>query len=308
MSTFPYFISEAQVRERLDWPSLLAALEAALIEYSAGRASCPVRQIVPVPAHQAFFGLMPAIYGGIMGAKLVTVFPENAARRQPTHQGVIQLFRSDTGEPLATMDARLITEMRTAAVSALATRLLAQPDARVLAILGSGVQARAHLQALRLVRNFEQVYVWSRTPEHAQRFAAETGVQSVSVEEAVRQADVVVTVTHSPTPILQGRWLKPEVHINAVGAVGLTRRELDEAAFQNAMVVVESKEAALQEAGDILLSSASIDAELGELLSGTKSILPGKRTIYKSLGIGVEDLAAAKLVYERAVGSSTLTI
>jgi ornithine cyclodeaminase/alanine dehydrogenase-like protein (mu-crystallin family) len=296
----PLFLSEEQVREQLDWPSLLTALEAALIEYSAGRAPCPVRQVVTVPAQQAFFGLMPAIYGGIMGAKLVTVFPQNADRGQPTHQGVIQLFRSDTGEPLATMDARLITEMRTAAVSALATRILAKADARVLAILGSGVQARAHLQALQLVRRFEQVYVWSRTPEHSQRFAQETGAQSVSAEEAVRQADVIVTVTHSPVPILQGHWLKPVVHVNAVGAVGPTRRELDEVTMQDATVVVESREAALQEAGDILLSKAPIHAELGELLPHTKSIATGKRTIYKSLGIGVEDLAVAKLVYERA--------
>jgi ornithine cyclodeaminase/alanine dehydrogenase-like protein (mu-crystallin family) len=240
------FLSEKQVRERLDWPSLLVALETALIEYSAGCASCPVRQVVPLPTHQAFFGLMPAVYGGLMGAKLVTVFPGNSAHHQPTHQGVIQLFRSDTGEPLATMDARLITEMRTAAVSALATRLLAKPDARVLAILGSGVQARAHWQALQLVRKFECVYVWSRTPEHARRFAEEIGAQAVSAEEAVHQADVIVTVTNSPKPILQGHWLKPEVHVNAVGAVGPTRRELDEAAFQNSTVIVESKEAALQ--------------------------------------------------------------
>ncbi len=300
----PFFLSEQEIRQRLDWPSLFVALEAALIEYSAGLASCPVRQVIPVPAHQAFFGLMPAIYGDVMGAKLVTVFPENAIRQQPTHQGTIQLFRTDTGKPLATMDARLITEMRTAAVSALATRLLAKPEARVLAILGSGVQARAHLQALRLVRDFEQVYVWSRTPEHARRFAEEMGAQAVSAEEAVRSADVVVTVTHSPTPILQGRWLKPDVHVNAVGAVGPTRRELDEAAFQNATVVVESKEAALQEAGDILLSNAPLYAELGELLPKGKATLPSKRTIYKSLGIGLEDLAVAKLVYERMMLSS----
>jgi ornithine cyclodeaminase/alanine dehydrogenase-like protein (mu-crystallin family) len=194
--------------------------------------------------------------------------------------------------------------MRTAAVSALATRLLAQPDARILAILGSGVQARAHFQALQLVRNFQQIYVWSRNSEQARRFAQETGAQPVSAEEAVRQADVVVTATHSPTPILQGRWLKPGMHVNAIGAVGPTRRELDEAAFQNATVVVESKEAARQEAGDILLSDAPIDAELGDLLAGTASIPSRNRTIYKSLGIGIEDLAAAKLVYERAVLSS----
>ncbi len=298
-------LNEEQIAPLLDWPSLIAALESALVAYSARRAASPVRQIVPVPAYGAFFGLMPAVYGDVVGAKLVTVYPDNAAHQLPTHLGTIHLFRVETGEPIAIMDARLITEMRTAAVSAIATELLAKPAARVLAILGSGVQARAHLKVLSLKRSYEQVYVWSRNPEHAARFADETGVVATSAQAAVCDADVIVTVTHSSEPVLSGAWLKPDVHINAIGAVGPSRRELDTSVFDRAGVVVESAEAAAQEAGDILLAGAPVYGELGELLAGVKPLPDTLRTVYKSLGIGIEDVAAAKLVYDRATGVTT---
>jgi ornithine cyclodeaminase/alanine dehydrogenase-like protein (mu-crystallin family) len=289
----------------LDWPSLTTVLRSALVAYSTGRSANPIRQIVPVPAYEAFFGLMPATFDGVMGAKLVTVYPHNTTYRLPTHMGVILLFREATGEPLAVLDARLITEMRTAAVSAIATELLAKPGAQVLGILGSGVQARSHLNALTLGRSYERVYVWSRNPQHATRFAEETGAIATSAEKAVREADVVVTATHSPEPVLSGKWLKPDVHINAVGAVGPACRELDSLAIEEATVIVESREAAEKEAGDILLPKVSIYAELGELLAGTRSLPEGRRTVYKSLGIGVEDIAAAKLVYERGTKVNT---
>ncbi len=236
-----------------------------------------------------------------MGAKLVTVYPSNQERGLPTHLATIQLFSSHTGQPLAVMDGRLITEMRTAAVSAIATNLLASRDARVLAILGSGVQARAHLEALREVRPFTEVRVWSRTAEHAQRFAAENGVTLAhSVEDAVKDADVVVTVTGAKEPILFGRWLKPETYVNAVGAVGPTRREVDTETMQG-IVIVDSKEAALRESGDVLLAGAKIRAELGELLSQkTRPLIQG-RAIFKSLGIAAEDIAAARLVYQALI-------
>jgi|SRR5579884_376561 len=188
------FLDEAAVRKALRWETLIPALEEALVDFSAGRVLQPVRMSMHIREHRAFFGLMPAVYRDVMGAKLVTVYPDNGARGLPTHLAVIQLFRADTGEPLAAMDGRLITEMRTAAVSAIATRLLARADARALAILGSGVQAHAHVEALRLVRRFDDLRVWSRTPEHARRFAGETGARALSAEEAVRGADVVVTV------------------------------------------------------------------------------------------------------------------
>jgi len=295
-------LNEDQIAALLDWPSLIAVLESALIEYSVRPACSPVRQILSLPAQDAFFGVMAAVCRDVLGAKLVTVYPGNAAHHLPTHMGTIQLFRATTGEPIANLDARLITEMRTAAVSAIATRLLAKPDAQILAILGSGVQAKAHLKALRLVRNFTQVYIWSRTPAHALRFAEETGAVPASAENAVRNADIVVTATHAPEPVLSGGWLKSDVHVNAIGAVGASRRELDASVFENASVIVESREAAAKEAGDVLLAGASIYAELGELLAGTKPAPQNHRTVYKALGIGIEDIATARLIYMRSAG------
>lgn len=295
-------LSEDQVRSVLRMDSLIPAMEQALMDFSSGRVAQPVRTSLSIPEHAAFLGVMPAVYGDVMGAKLVTVYPNNTATGLPSHQALIVLFRSGTGEPLAVMDGRLITEMRTAAVTAVATKLLAKPDARVLAILGSGVQARSHFEALRLLRRFEEVRVWSRTPENARRFAAEIGARPVSVEEAVRGADVVVTVTGAPEPILHGEWLEPGTLVNAVGAVGPKRRELDDEAMRRGTVVVDSREAAFIESGDVLLSQAPIYAELGELLAGAKPKPPDGISVFKSLGIAVEDLAAARMVCSAAEG------
>jgi ornithine cyclodeaminase/alanine dehydrogenase-like protein (mu-crystallin family) len=242
-------------------------------------------------------GVMPAVYGDIMGSKLVNLYPNNATRGLPTHLAVIVLFRSDTGEPVAVLDGRLITELRTAAVSAVATRLLSPSDASRLAILGSGVQARAHFKALALVRQFEDIRIWSRNPQHAKLLADEIGGMATSAEEAVRDADVVVTLTNSPEPVLRGTWLKPGVLINAVGAVGPARRELDDDAMRGALIV-DSQEAALKESGDTLLAGVDIYAELGELLAGAKPKPASEITVFKSLGLAVEDLAAAKLVLD----------
>jgi ornithine cyclodeaminase/alanine dehydrogenase-like protein (mu-crystallin family) len=297
------FLDEEQVQALLSWDELLPVMRRALVDFSAGRVIQPVRTVIPVPEQAAFFGLMPAVYGDVMGTKLVSVFPRNAQRGLHTHMATIELFRADTGEPLAAMDGRVITAWRTAAVSAIATQVLASEDARVLAILGSGVQARTHLEALKLVRSFEDIRVWSRTAEHAERFAAETGATPMSAERAVRGADVIVTVTNASEPILRGAWLKAAAHVNAVGAVGPKPRELDDEAMQDAVVVVESREAALQESGEIRHSGIEIFAELGELLAGIKPKPRGRRTVFKSLGIAVEDVAAAKLVFERAMGT-----
>ena len=193
-------------------------------------------------------------------------------------------------------------ELRTAAVSAVATKLLSSPAAKTLAVLGSGVQARAHVRALALVRKFDEIRVWSRNPQHAQAFASEIGATATSAEDAVRGADVVVTCTDSPEPVLHGAWLKAGVVVNAVGAVGPARRELDNDAMRGA-VVVDSREAAMQESGDVLLAGAQIYAELGELLAGTKPLPQAEVTVFKSLGLAVEDLAAAKLVLEKLQAS-----
>jgi ornithine cyclodeaminase/alanine dehydrogenase-like protein (mu-crystallin family) len=266
----------------------------ALADLSAGGVVQPVRSIVPVAPHQGFFGVMPA-YTGVLGAKLVTFYPHNEGI--PTHHAVILLFRPETGEPLAIMDGRLITEMRTAAVSAVATQLLARPESSVLAILGSGVQAGSHLEALRLVRSFSEVRVFS--PRNGRAFAERHGVKAASSpEEAVRGADVVVVATSSKSPVLCGRWLSPGTHVNAVGAVRPDWRELDDEVLTRARLYVESREAAGLESGDVI-AAREVVAELGEVVAGVR---PGRQaadeiTLWKSVGVAVEDLAAAGLVY-----------
>ncbi|MDE3198068.1 MAG: ornithine cyclodeaminase family protein [Acidobacteriota bacterium] len=277
---------------------LIPAIEQALIDYSAGRVQQPLRTILRSRENEGWFGAMPAIRGGVMGAKLVAFYPRNAGRGLPTHLATIQLFSAVTGEPLATMDGRLITEMRTAAVSAVAVRRLSHPDIRALAILGAGVQAGSHLEALALVRRFGRIRIWSRNPERARAFAGQHAIEAASsIEEAVHDADAVITVTSAAEPILFDEWLRPGALVVAVGAVGPERRELASEVVRGT-VVVESREAAERESGDILLARATIDAEIGELLADpARPIAPG-RVVFKSLGMAVEDIAAARLVYE----------
>ena len=300
----PLFLNEEQVREHLRMTELIPVMEKALIDFSAGRVTQPVRSIISIDPPGGFLGLMPALTPDGLGLKAVTFYPSNAERGIPTHMATIFLVDPETGTPLAIMDGRLITEMRTAAVSAAATKLLASPDAKVLAILGSGVQARSHVEALRLVRQFEEIRDWSPTFEHAKRFANEIGATAMSAEEAVRGADVIVTVTSSKTPILNGDWLKGGSHVNAIGACRPDWRELDDGAMQKAVVFVDSREGALRESGDVMLSGAKIYAELGEVLAGKVPARAHEATIFKSLGMAVEDIAAAMLVYRSATSAS----
>lgn len=292
----PLFLNEEQVRHHLRMADLIPAMEKALIDFSASKVTQPVRSIIKVDPPGGFLGLMPALTPDGLGLKAVTFYPSNAELGIPTHMATIFLIDPETGTPLAIMDGRLITEMRTAAVSAAATKLLAAPDSKILAILGSGVQAHSHVDALRLVRQFEEIRVWSPTKEHAKQFAKEIGAIVVSVEEAVRGADVVVTATNSKTPVLKGSWLKPGCHVNAVGACRPDWRELDEKAMAN-VVFVDSREGALKESGDVILSGGTIYAELGEALAGKIPARANETTIFKSLGMAVEDIAAAMLVY-----------
>ncbi len=297
----PLWLDEERVEQLLPLDELMGAMEKALIDFSAGRVVQPVRTAVRMEEQNGWLGLMPAVYGDVFGAKLVTVFPGNAARGLHTHFASIHLFSAKTGEPLATLDGRWITAWRTAAVSALATRELSSTGARVLAILGSGVQARTHFDMLRRVRSFEEVRVWSRTPEHAAAFAEEIGGASMPIQQAVDGADVIVTVTNARAPILRREWVKPGAFVNAVGAVGPQDRELDDQVMKGAAVIVESREAARLESAEILQSGAPVYAELGEVLAGNIRKPEGKTIIYKSLGIAVEDIAAARLVYEAAL-------
>jgi thiomorpholine-carboxylate dehydrogenase len=291
--------SAEDVELLLDLDELMHEMRTALYELSAGRVVMPLRSIVQVK-EDSWFALMPAVYRDVFGAKLVTVFPENAGTPIHTHQALIQLFDAATGEPLATLDGRVITAWRTAAVSALATDVLAREDAKVLAILGSGVQARTHLAMLNKVRDFHEVRVWSRTPEHADAFAEETGATAMELEQAVRGADVVCTVTNSNEAFLKGGWLKDFVHVNAIGSVGMHKRELDNQAMSGAAIVVESRAAALSESAEIVQSGSVIYAELGELFAGLKPRPKSPKTIYKSLGVAAEDIAAARLLYCKA--------
>jgi len=297
------FIDENEVRARLRMPDLIEAMERALVEFSAGRVQQPVRTVLEFGEQRSFFGLMPSYVPSLpaLGAKLVTVCAGNAARGLDTHQAIIVMLDPATGVAEAILDARYITEVRTAAVSAVSTRRLAREDAKVLGILGSGVQARSHLKALALVRTFREVRAWSPNPERLRQFASETGVLAMdNAEEAVRGADVVVAVTASATPVIQSEWVGDGTHVIAVGACLPWQRELDPALVERARLVVDSRAAALKEAGDVAMGIAEgrwtqdhIAAELGEL-----PIRQNDReiTVFKSLGLAVEDIFAAHLV------------
>jgi ornithine cyclodeaminase/alanine dehydrogenase-like protein (mu-crystallin family) len=281
----------------LRYEELIPAIARALTDLSLGRVVQPVRTVLPIAPHHGFLGSMPA-YAGALGAKLVTFYPRN--EHVPTHHALIALFRPETGEPIAVMDGRLITEMRTAAASAVATDLLARPEVAVLALLGAGVQARSHLAALRTVRRFREVRVWS--PRSSARFGERHDVLAApSPEAAVRDADVVVVATASQTPVLKGSWLSPGTHVNAVGATRPEWRELDDEVVARARVYVDSREAARKESGDVIAAPGDV-VEIGEALAGAAAgrQTPDEITLFKSVGVAVEDVAAAALVYEAA--------
>ncbi|HWA14881.1 MAG TPA: NAD(P)-binding domain-containing protein [Gemmatimonadales bacterium] len=294
------FLDEEAVRRHLDPAALIPIMEEALIRFSRGEVVQPVRSVVPIARHGGFLGVMPA-YTGALGAKLVTFYPGNT--KVPTHHALILLFHPETGAPMAVMDGRLITEWRTAAVSAVATKHLARTDAPVLGILGSGVQAESHLDALRRVRAFSEIRVWS--PRNAERFARAHGVTAArSAEAAVREADVVVVAVNSQQPVLEGAWLKAGAHVNAIGATRPDWRELDDDVLRRATIVVDSREAAARESGDVIASGKD-PVELGEIAGGSRPgrTSPTEVTLFKSLGLAVEDVVSAELVLAAARAS-----
>jgi ornithine cyclodeaminase/alanine dehydrogenase-like protein (mu-crystallin family) len=303
MHGMPQIFSEDKVRARLRMPDLIEAMQRALVEFSIGQVEQPVRTVMKFGVEPSFFGTMPSYVPSLpaLGAKLVTVVPGNTARGIGTHQALIVMLDPVTGVAQAILDGRYITEVRTAAVSAVSVKLLARKDTQVLGILGSGVQARSHLEALRLVRDFSEVRAWSPTAERLRQFSEETGVRAMkSAEEVVRGADVVVTVTPSQTPVVRSEWVEDGAHVIAVGSCLPTHRELDPLLVARARLIVDSRAAALKEAGDVVMGIAEgrwtaehIAAELGEL--------PVRRdereiTVFKSLGLAMEDLFAAHLV------------
>jgi alanine dehydrogenase len=311
--TMTLCLGEADVRAVLPMPDLIGAMETALAAFSSGQVVQPVRQIVEMGA-AALFAAMPGCMRdpAVLGAKLVAVIGANQARGLPTHRASILLLDPETGALIALMDGRLITEMRTAAVSAVSAKYMARADTGALAILGSGVQARSHLEALTLWRAFPEVRVWSPTPDHVRQFAAASPVPVRACQtaaEAVRGADVLVLATASASPVVEDIWVAPGAHVISVGACRPNQREMDPALVARARVVVDSRASAFHESGDIVLGIAEgrftrshVVAELGEVVSGG---VPGRTsereiTIFKSLGLAVEDLAAAHLAYQRA--------
>jgi alanine dehydrogenase len=306
------FLSEPEVRELLDLDQLVDALAVAHKDLSAGETSMPPRIAAMVQERQGLLGVMPAYLPSAgLACKLVTLFPQNTDRH--THQAVIVVFDPENGTPLALMDGTYITATRTAAGSALATRLLAREDAEVLALLGTGVQAHSHVRALPRVREFTEIRVAGRDRVKAEALAQEIGPHARAVssyEEAIRNADVVAATTHSTDAIVRREWLSPGVHVNSVG-LNPAGREVDEQTVADALLVVESRESALAPppagAPELVgVSPADVHAELGELVAGTK---PGRSsqdeiTLYKSVGVAVQDVAAAALVLAAAQGRS----
>jgi ornithine cyclodeaminase/alanine dehydrogenase-like protein (mu-crystallin family) len=315
-------LSESDVRKVLPMADLIPAMADALAAYSSGGVTQPVRQVLEVGPERAYFGVMPAsVESGTraVGAKLVTVYQSNAGRGLPSHLATIVLLDPETGALEAVMDGRYITEARTAAVSAVSVQRLARPDASTLTILGSGVQAGSHLEAIRHVRSLGEVRVWSPSAERRRAFVdthrAETGLdvrEARSAADAVRGADIVVLVTASRTPVVDDADIAPGTHVVGVGACRPDQREMPTALVARARVFVDSRAGALQEAGDIVLpigegafGATHLAGELGELVAGR---VDGRRsrheiTIFKSLGMAVEDVSAAALAARRALAA-----
>lgn len=312
-------LAGSDIAQLLPMGACIDVMADALSGLTRGDAVLPLRQVLRLPDGKSAFAVMPASLGQskAVGAKVITVFPDNHGTSFDSHQGAVLLFEAEHGSLAAVMDASSITAIRTAAVSGLATRLLARDDATELAILGTGVQARTHLDAVRAVRRVDRVRVWSRSRDSVCAFAETEsrrhGVQvepASSARAAVEGADIVCTVTASREPVLAGEWLRDGAHVNAVGASLPFARELDTAAMARSRLFVDRRESALNEAGDFLIPRKEgvigddhIVGELGELLLGR---VPGRRngaevTVFKSLGLAVEDVAAAAYLYERAM-------
>ena len=315
-------VNGSEVRTLLPMDECIDVMSDALAALARSEAMVPLRQIMWLPEKVGALGMMPGYISGIdaVGLKVITVFPGNHGTRYDSHQGAVLLFEATHGQLLAIMDATTITAIRTAAVSGVATRLLAREDAESLAILGSGVQAGTHLAAMLHSRPIQKVRVWSRDAAHAQRFAERESKRHgiainvmTTVQDAVKECDIICTTTSAREPILKGEWITPGTHINAVGSSVPFTRELDSTAVKIARLFVDRRESALNEAGDFLLArkegiieDTHIVGEIGEIMIGE---IDGRRTsdeitLFKSLGLGIEDLAAANHIYRKAIQSN----
>lgn len=310
-------VNQSEVQELLPMAECLDVMAEAFRKLARGDAILPLRPVMWLPERAGALGMMPGYIGGIMGLKVVSVFASNHGTEYDSHQGAVMIFETKHGQPLALMDASSITAIRTAAVTGVATRLLAREDAGDLAILGSGVEAETHLAAMKVARPLRRVRVWSRNADHARHFAE---VQSKknnlnvevcgSVQEAVSGADIICTTTAAPEPILLGEWIADGTHVNAVGSSVAFTRELDTAAVVKSRLFVDRRESTTNEAGDFLfpkkegaIGDDHILGEIGEILigkvQGRRS--PDEITLFKSLGLAIEDVSAAHYVYDQAV-------
>jgi len=315
------FVNEAGVRELLPMGMCIRLMREALATLARGEAVQPLRSMLRLPDGSGLLGLMPGYLGApqSFGLKVVSVMPGNHGTLYDSHQGVVMLFGIAHGEPLAILDATAITAIRTAAASAAATDALARHDAGDLALLGAGTQARSHLAAMRHVRPLRRVRVWSRRQAHAEHFAREESARAgipievaARAQDAVRNADLVCTTTAAREPILEGAWLAPGAHVNAVGACFPSSRELDTEAVRRARFFTDCRESCLTESGDFRLARAEGAIGDDHLLGEMGDVFLGKVlgrvsrddiTVYESLGIAIEDLAAAHYIHRRAVSS-----
>ena len=317
-------ISQREVRELLPMSECIEAVREALAALARGEGIQPLRPVMWMPERVGALGMMPGYLGttNTVGIKTVTVFPGNSGTEFDSHQGTVMLFDGENGRLKAVIDATEITAIRTAAASAVATDLLARPDASVVAILGSGVQAGSHTEAMANVRSVRELRVWSRNPENATRLVdsrASAGVSmsvAPTVAQAVAGADIVCTTTASPDPVLPGALLEPGMHVNAVGSSVPFARELDGEAVARSRLFVDRRESTINEAGDYLMAKeegkvdeTDIVAEIGELLIGASQgrRSAGEITLFKSLGLAVEDIAAGDVVYRNALASGAGT-
>jgi ornithine cyclodeaminase len=311
-------VNQAEVAQLLPMDECMGVMAEALKALARGDTVLPLRPVMWLPEKVGALGMMPAYLGNlkVMGVKVISVFPGNQGTEYDSHQGAVLLFETEHGRLLAIMDATEITAIRTAAVSGVATKLLAHKDASELAILGSGVETRTHLEAMLLARPITKMRVWSRNPDRARQFAEREARHGLSIEasvtarEAVAGAQIICTTTAAREPVLLGDWIMPGAHINAVGASAPMARELDTRAVVNSRLFVDSRESALNEAGDFLIPKKEgaigddhILGELGEILLGRVRGRSSAReiTLFKSLGLGVEDVAAAHHIYQKAL-------
>ncbi len=312
-------INEGQVIDLLSMPACIDLMKEALSSLSQGRANMPLRSAMWLPERKGLLGMMPAynIDTGTMGIKVVSVFPDNYDTEFDSHQGGVMLFETTNGRPLALVDGSAITAIRTAAVSAVATDLLSRKDAGDLAILGSGTQAKQHLEALLQVRKIRRVRVWSLPLDHAQQFADSAGEKHnldievmPTAQEAVDGADIICTLTPASKPILKGAWIAKGAHINAVGSCTPVAREIDTDTVVRSRLYVDHRESTLHEAGDFIIprnegavGDDHILGEIGSLLLGEVEGRTGddEITLFESLGLGVEDLSVVRYIYHKAL-------